>query len=478
MLPQSQLRPGSWLFYCPGSPDWATDMSGGVKSAERRQTAGHSRRAAFLVFALGVVMYVIINIQRVAVPGQIFNELQSDLGVSASAVANLGASFMYVYSATQLLTGLLVDKYGGIRILAGGSLLMGIGAVMFPLAGSLTTLTLSRILVGIGGGTIYLSVVKETERLYGHRFTTTMGVVIFLGYSGGIFATLPFSLCVGWLGWRLSMGLIGIAGLFALTGIALLWSQAPRPPIVPARITPAAYWHAFTNFNNLKVIFSYTAMFGIYYTILTVFGKKFLVDIGGVSNSAAALCCTVMVIFSAILNQVTGLLSAYTGTARQPYIRTMISFSLAGVALVTAVLCLAGGAPASGRLLMLAFLVICLSSGFAPITNSLMRELNPPGMTGVAVGVLNFAAYAMVAMMSNLAGLILDLFAGRATVLADGSVIYPLAAYRLLFVIFLLIAIKAFLVGRTLPETHSQNICDGKTVRFTLFKLITLKLHT
>lgn len=471
--------PGKLAFFFPGTPNSATDMSGGVQSAERRPAAGRSRRAAFLVFALGVVMYVIINIQRVAVPGQIFNELQSDLGVSASAVASLGASFMYVYSATQLLTGLLVDKYGGIRVLAAGSLLMGLGAVMFPLAGSLATLTLSRILVGIGGGTIYLSVVKETERLYGHRFTTTMGVVIFLGYSGGILATLPFSLCVGWLGWRLSMGVIGVAGLLALTGILLLWRQAPRPPVVPARITPAVYWHAFTNFNNLKVIFSYTAMFGIYYTILTVIGKKFLVDIGGVSGGTASLCCTVMVIFSAILNQVTGILSAYTGSARQPYIRTMISFSLAGVALATAVLFLGGGGrPVSGWWLMLAFLVICLSSGFAPITNSLMRELNPPGTTGVAVGVLNFAAYAMVAMMSNLAGLILDLFAGRATRLADGAVIYPLAAYRILFVIFLLIAAKAFFVGRSLPETHSRNICNGKVVRFNLFKLITLKLHT
>ena len=81
------------------------------------------------LLSLTVVLYFFANFQRTVVPGALFSELQQDLDVSAKAITGFGAAFMYVYAATQLAVGLLVDKYGGMRVLATGSILMAIGAM-------------------------------------------------------------------------------------------------------------------------------------------------------------------------------------------------------------------------------------------------------------------------------------------------------------------------------------------------------------
>ena len=72
------------------------------------------RRRFFLLLILcGTGLYFFANIQRVAVPGAIFDLLQSDLHLSAPGVTALGSVFMYVYALNQLLIGLFVSRYGG-----------------------------------------------------------------------------------------------------------------------------------------------------------------------------------------------------------------------------------------------------------------------------------------------------------------------------------------------------------------------------
>ena len=65
-----------------------------------------NRAIALVVFAMCVLLYFIINIQRVSIPGQLFDTLQRELEVSASAVSSLGTAFMYVFATAQLFVGL------------------------------------------------------------------------------------------------------------------------------------------------------------------------------------------------------------------------------------------------------------------------------------------------------------------------------------------------------------------------------------
>ena len=52
----------------------------------------------FILIAIATLFYFLANVQRVAIPGAIFDLLQNDFMASASKITLLGAIFCYVYA--------------------------------------------------------------------------------------------------------------------------------------------------------------------------------------------------------------------------------------------------------------------------------------------------------------------------------------------------------------------------------------------
>ena len=450
-----------------------TDPEPSKPAAAETLTPREWRFAAVLCF-FGMLLYFLVNIHRVAIPGQIFSQLQAELGVSASAIAGLGTSFMYIYAVTQLVVGVLVDRYGGMRVAALGGVVMSLGSLLFACSANLWMLFAGRALVGLGGGCAYLCLVKECARLFPGRFTSVLGFIILFGYTGGIAGTYPFVGAVNAWGWRSGMLGIALAGVLVLAGMALFWRRVRKPPVNhAAALSWEPYRRGFSNLHNLKGVFSYSLSFGMYYVVLTVIGKKFLEDAGGLAPSKAALCCSVMVLLSALCNQVSGILSSMSGNRRRPFILLQTAMVPAGSLLVLAGMLGVPQGPVRGLLLVAGFLLITFASGFSPVTNAIMLEVNPPALTGVGVAIGNFSAYAFVALLGTLSGGVLDAFRSQAQTDASGALRYPDATYLVLFGIYLLIGLGTHLLAYRLKETHGRNIHEGRalTLRFLGLRL-------
>ena len=67
----------------------------------------HYLRLCLIVIAIS--FYFFANVQRVAIPGAVFDLLQGDLNTTAPKITMLGAVFCYVYALTQLVVGICVD---------------------------------------------------------------------------------------------------------------------------------------------------------------------------------------------------------------------------------------------------------------------------------------------------------------------------------------------------------------------------------
>lgn len=80
--------------------------------------------------------------------------MQAEFRASASAVAGLGALFLYIYGGMQLFAGMMSDRFGVMRVLLAGGLLLTAGALVFPLAPSLVWLYAARALVALGASLI------------------------------------------------------------------------------------------------------------------------------------------------------------------------------------------------------------------------------------------------------------------------------------------------------------------------------------
>ena len=253
----------------------------------------------FLII-VGIGFYFLNNVQRVAVPGPIFDVLQSELHVSAPYITALASVFMYVYAVNQLFVGLMVDRYGGLRVIAFGGVVFCIGSLLFPMSHSIWTLYLSRILVGFGAGTFYLSMVKEIKKCFADKnFGIILSILLFIGYIGGILAQAPFVILVDNIGWRPAMEIFGFSALvFTVLFLIGVKTFSHNPVNHKIHIGLEPFKLAFKNKHNINIFFFAALNFGLYYVILTVIGKKFLEDFTMISSANAAWFLSVSAIIS------------------------------------------------------------------------------------------------------------------------------------------------------------------------------------
>ncbi len=404
----------------------------------------------FLVFT--GIMYFVVNFQRVAVPGSIFNQLQTELHCTAAAIIAVSTAFMYTYALIQLPIGLLVDKFGGGRVFMAGCVLFCIGGLLFPLSGTLTMLYISRIMVGLGAGAVYLSIIQEYDRLFPKNFAFLYGVLMFVGYSSGIVAGQPMAAAVGRFGWRGPMMAAGIAGAVTFALCCVSFFKSSKAKIKKEKISILPVIKVFMRKDSWIVLIAGSILFAIYYILLTCMGKKFLEDVGGMSPVSAAGGVAILVIVSAVANLLAGSLISLCGNRRKIFIVWANFISLAATVMMIAGILFKLG----GWCFFAGYVIFAVSTGANPASVSLMREVNNPENKGAASSASNFFSYLLVAAGGSIAGFIIDLFKDKALHTAD-AVIYPPSAYLAVFAFMLVLNILACFCSFKCKETFGKN---------------------
>jgi predicted MFS family arabinose efflux permease len=150
----------------------------------------------------------------------------------AIAVQNL------VWGIAQPLTGMLADRFGAARTMAGGTALYVAGLLLMSVSSTPGALFLSvGVLLGLGlSGTTFAVVLGAVSRAVPpERRSRAMGIATAIG-SFGQFVMLPGSLSlIGWLGWSAALvALAAVAASMAGLSTALPWREhaagAPAGP--------------------------------------------------------------------------------------------------------------------------------------------------------------------------------------------------------------------------------------------------------
>lgn len=419
------------------------------------------KKKADVYFLLPVLLfYALSYFQRTAVPGTIFNQLQTGLDINAVQVAAFGAAFIYVYGTAQLFIGMFVDKYGGVRVLTAGGVLFCISALLFPFFHNLTVLYLLRIVMGLGASTIYLALVKEADYRFGHKnYSIMLGIFLVCGYTGGLFGTLPFERLAAAFGWRKVLIVIGVVSVATYLFMLIMKRTIPPEKVkTNLKLTLRPILAVLKNRLSWQICFSSTVNFSIYFVIQTVFGKKFLEDYAKMSSGNAAACIFALTLVSVVVLFVSGLISRLMRNRRKPLITLSAVLCLLDTALMFLAICF--GFPA--WVFAFCYLVYALIGGIAVIFTILMQEVNSPETITLSTGLLNGFNYISVAVTSLLVGLLLDLFAPEA-VAAGQPVIYPKEAYMTLFAILLLPTLASFFNVFFIPESNGKFISGTKT---------------
>ncbi|MDD3918243.1 MAG: MFS transporter [Synergistaceae bacterium] len=336
--------------------------------------------------------------------GVLREPLSAEFTLSASSFGLMSSMVFYAYTLLQIPSGVLADTRGVRSTVAGGMALAGAGALLFASAKSVPALFFGRALMGVGVAGIFVCVMKFlAENFERERFATLSGATSFAGNAGGIVAQAPLAMLVGALAWRgafLSLGAVCLAlavlsALFLPAGRRSDVSQAELRAGVRAILRTRGMY--FSGLNYLANQSCFLALSGTW-------GVSYLRAVHGIDQAPSYITLMVVGVMAGAV--VAGRISDGARSRRRP-----LRLFAAAHALCWGALLLSGSGISlyalAGTLFSLGFF-----AGALVLPWSMAKEMNPPEFTGVAIALLNTAAFLAVAVLTSLMGVALDAAAG------------------------------------------------------------------
>ena len=390
----------------------------------------------FILIAAATIFYFLANIQRAAIPGAIFDSLQGDFGINASKVTLLGAVFCYMYALTQLIVGLMVDKLGGFRVAAIGSVIFALGAIIFPHSETLFGLYLSRAFVGFGAATFYLSTIREVKKYAKDKnFSLAVSYILFIGYSGGIVANAPFVLCVNEIGWRNSLYLIGFFTAFlAIIYLTVLFVFKPVHIEKKTEFSLKPFFEILSNPKNINIFLFGSINYGLYYVLQSVIGKKFLEDFCFFEVNKAALVLSLMAVISSFAGTITAFISRCINGKRAVIFKTFACLSVFS----TLSICMLLFFDIHSKAIALIMCIPSFIGSISPLLILTLHLLNRYEVSATAVSIQNFGFFMTVGILGTISGILMNVFE---PVNKNGVLIYSNKSYLLVFGLFFFLSL-------------------------------------
>lgn len=189
--------------------------------------------SAFLPILASLYLLNFFNLFLRTSFGVMAPDLGRELEFSPATLSIVASSLFIAYAIMQIPTGMLLDRYGPRRVLSVMLLFTAAGTALFAAGTSAETLTIARILMGIGcaggfTGAFYILAMW----LPPDRVVTQTGALNSFAAIGNLCATAPLAVLIALIGWRQSHWFFTIAILLLTVALAIFVRDAPpdHPP--------------------------------------------------------------------------------------------------------------------------------------------------------------------------------------------------------------------------------------------------------
>ena len=413
--------------------------------------------STLLLFLFAAIVYAVGAATRAGVPGMVFDQIRETLHISAAETSGISSAGVFGCMAFLGIAGLLIDRFGWRKVILAGIVLQVAGEWLLYTFTQLPVIYAGAFLNG-GGRTIgYLTLLKfldtEFDRKY---FSVLIGVFYIFSYGGTLLGSSPFESLAADHSWqtvlRWANHLTTACGV-AVAACMLASARPDRKTTVAAEPRPAARPFPWKNLllqlkkpRCLGVFYCAASGIVIYWSCLSVFGKKYLSDLCGADASAIGVMNTIVMIEMIFAGSV----SFLCGNRRKIFQMIGCGLLAAGCAVLFGGTFLNGGNTLHAA--WAGFLLLGAGYGFTCIQITACREFVPPEFAASAIAFVNFCANIMIIVLSQVSGSIFDRFK-----VADSLQATP-RAFEIILGICLVLAVPAVIAARFLPDSKGRNI--------------------
>ncbi len=351
------------------------------------------RWSGFFLLALA---YVLVFFHRMA-PAIVAPDLQAAFAVDATRLGILAASYYYVYTLMQPLSGLAADMLGPRLAVGLLGLVGGVGSIIFGLAESFAVASIGRLLVGLGVAFVFIGLMKYNSVWFHHGvYGRVSGFTLLLGNLGAVLASGPLAAVLGFASWRTVFVALGVIAILLSLAI-LLFVRLPaahehhrKPPWHIFRVA-GIRWGALAMFGTVGNVFAFAGLWSL----------PLLQDRFGLNRDQASVYITALMLALAFGALSAGWISDHLGRRRP--------LAITGAAMLVAGFTLLALTPWSlGLGATLIFVVLGLGGGWVSVIFANAKELSGAASAGFGISMVNTGLFLGAAVMQSLFGLVLD----------------------------------------------------------------------
>ncbi|BDH61919.1 MFS transporter [Lysinibacillus sp. PLM2] len=369
----------------------------------------------WFVFGFVLITYFVIVSQRTA-PGLITDQLMNDFQVSAAVIGLMTSIQFLAYVGLQIPVGLIADRYGPNRLLIFGTLLTGIGSLLYSFASNECILIFSRFLVGVGDSTIFINFVLILSQWFkSHDFVKMIGIVSMFAGLGSLTATLPYSIWISYVGWNSLFMTIGVLLVFNTFLLYFVLIKKPKKLFVELSSTSInlnqekeSVWKILQRVASTRQAWAaflcHFGVVGTYVGFIGSWGVPFGIQVLELSRSMASQLIMYGLIGAIVGAPIISWIASRLGSIKIMYLIVHIVVVLSWLGMF-----LSGTSPSIVWIIVL-FITIGFGNGASSLTFVVVRESFPAKEVGVVTGFANMGGFLSAVLLPIIFGKVLDLF--------------------------------------------------------------------
>lgn len=411
----------------------------------------------WVIWGLGCLFYFYENLLQVS-PSVMSNELMRDFSVTGHTLGILSGVYFYSYASMQLPGGVLMDYFGPKRLLTIATIICAVSTIAFGVTNSFFMACLARLMIGFGSAFAAVGAMKLAATwFHADKFALLTGIMVTIGMTGAIGGEAPLALLIDLYGWRHSMVIMGVIGLFLAAFIYMIVKDAPKGKESQMKISASSddipIRKGLLKLISNKQLWLVALYGGLMFLATPVFcglwGVPFIMLKMSVAKTTAANYISLVFVGWAIASPLWGIFSSRIGRRKPPmYIGSIGAASCSALFIF---------APIHSSWIMEALLFAfgIFSAGFLPAF-AVAKELCSKHYVATGLSFMNMMNMIGIALVQPAIGYILDaLWQGE---MANGVRVYSIEAYHTALALLPIGMVIALCILPFLRETYCKNV--------------------